>query len=76
MKGAEKEIASLRRQVARLEKRVKVFEALLYTMLTGRVEIQGVMHLVECDKRNDKKNACSCGAVPIRSDLPSQGKRG
>lgn len=71
---AEQRIAALENKAVRMHKRVATLEKLVTFLMTGKVEIQGVMHLMECDKRNDEKNACTCGSVPVRSAARSKGK--
>lgn len=34
---------------------------------SGMVTIDGDKHLLECQKRNDKKKPCNCGATPLGS---------
>ncbi len=55
------------RRIRDLERRVKALETIVLAWTTGKVEIQGVMHLLECEKRNSEKSACTCGAVPLGS---------
>jgi hypothetical protein len=64
----QRKVAALEAKAKRLESRVKTLETVVMAWTMGRVEIQGVLHLMECDKRNDKKNACNCGAIPVGSD--------
>lgn len=55
----------LKARIKKLEKRVQVLERLVLAQTIGMIEVGGDMHLLECEKRNDEKKACTCGAVPV-----------
>lgn len=47
-----------------IRKRLESLEAMALATVLGRVEIQGDFHRLDCNKRDDHNNECSCGATP------------
>lgn len=72
-KVLDAQIKLLKETVKRHERRIRALEVVITMWTTGKVEIQGVLHLLECSKRENEKNACNCGAIPVGS-ARSQGK--
>jgi len=47
-----------------IRKRLEALESMALAQVLGRVEIGGDFHLLECAKRDNNDNQCSCGATP------------
>lgn len=59
--GALAQLAYGQKQI---RKRLEAIEAVELARMFGMVSIGGDHHLLECAKRDDKKNPCSCGSTP------------
>ncbi len=57
-------LAQLSYENKRLRERVAALEAIGLAQMFGKVEIDGVFHLLECRKREDATATCTCGSLP------------
>ncbi len=60
-------LAQLSYENRMLRRRVEALEACQLAAIFGKVERDGVLHLLECRKRDDPKAECTCGSLPQES---------
>jgi hypothetical protein len=66
-------LAQLSYENVAMRKRLAAVEAVLLAQMTGMVERQGNMHLLECDKRHFSSAACTCGSTPTKKTTTAAG---
>jgi hypothetical protein len=66
-------LAQLSYENKQLRSRVASVEAVLVAQMFGKVEIRGVLHLLECGKRQDAKGPCTCGSLPDEARTTGRG---